>query len=1393
MSAINWRWTQRPTSEGFTNPFTYKVQPVVFNVDLTNPSCPVPGGVKCAGPVYLVTLNNANPSGGVTYQLNLPFTIECCVTGPYFAGAILPELFGAGAGAQILFDDGGFYWPGPVLGQVCRTYNNWGAGWADFNEPPPGLDFEINLLLWSEGYTPLDPATQCTPGLCDYQYWYGGARMDAAAAEFAYTIPNGTGSRSEMGVRFVSSGLDTLKSMSFMGYTFAGAPDIVVNVYSSGPYLGGTCWSTEPAGLLYSVTIPNASLVLPPLINDVPLPDITWGVLNGGLPQDIYVSISVAGGLPNRFALYTKTLQLAGCAPAGAEPHTVAMVSGTWLYMGDYFGDDDEVYIDANICAEKVPVVEANCSPGGPDQWPTWMHDYQRTGASTINLGDPCKVREVWSQNLPQLSNFTEPVVAGDIVYVSDETGLNAFSLISPTGAPVGNIHGAPYMIGANRGNVTVDDGKVFVTGGNAKSVSAWDPALTAPFWSNDLTAGVLTGASNGPLLKQNRFGVTVFLTVGLDKVLIVGTEDQGGGGLLYALDANTGYLYSGWGINPVALDRACIHGPAYDGTNLFVGTGGATSLADGSIYSIAAATGAINWNFKDAGFMNDGYPGGVSIDGSFLYAATRDGTAGTGRRYKIDKSGAGPVVAWQVNQGPSLFGAPTIGRNFVYIPQDNPSTGVLMVKKDIGTVAYNWSANGVFMVTQPVTLTCDKFVFAGDRNGTWWLLNATDQSVEWHRTFLGIVNGTALASGSDGADYAVVNARSSAVAPGGAGVVTAWKFNQANRPFTDQLVFETSILVPLNTLGGNPWTEPAVYGNQGCVPLNITGTNIIDLNPTASKNVTKLQRQYASAYSNIKVGGDYLSYFSDAKRSKADRMNGLSVSLIDGEYTSFDQKIEKADASYGTTKRASQSMAASANLTRTSAVTYGTNPVPAGGTTDISWLYDGTGLGRGGDDEYIESVSDDPDFYPEDPGGALLGYPALLVHYLGGCQLTDALLTWNTLGAANTEKVYNYGSMGFTNDAVFFGSDPSAVNTNLYDGGLVLAGDSSATIGGAQMRASYGTGFNRNYLPNPNSSAICGFDEASDIHLGWYRAPGSGCPGTPVEVFGSWVRSYYVDTNESELPGTPLATIGVNITQTEVGANDPLYGDFKLIRWEFQNRDAVAKSNLYAGTFMDWDVMGSYLDNSGRYRDDYNGYFIWDNVTPKFAYGMLDPNQPSTYTGVDPLANAPHRIEIVSNANRVYSPGAWSAGNGASVWHQVVTQLPTRGVDNGEATLEDRSALLVHQPFNLAPLGTAAVHEALYGISAASNDPAVIGAAGAALAKRSARWGGFARGDVNDDGVINLGDVCWLLSGNQIYPDAFSGDVNNSGGAPDAADQLYLLNYVSGGPAPLGAWRFGF
>ena len=75
-------------------PATFAFQPLVFSpgpagctFDGIGPQpAPVAGGALCSGPLYAVTWTAA-----ASFLINLPFPVECCVSGPYYAAYYAPS------------------------------------------------------------------------------------------------------------------------------------------------------------------------------------------------------------------------------------------------------------------------------------------------------------------------------------------------------------------------------------------------------------------------------------------------------------------------------------------------------------------------------------------------------------------------------------------------------------------------------------------------------------------------------------------------------------------------------------------------------------------------------------------------------------------------------------------------------------------------------------------------------------------------------------------------------------------------------------------------------------------------------------------------------------------------------------------------------------------------------------------------------------------------------------------------------------------------------------------------------------------------------------------------------------------------------------------------------
>ncbi|MEW5700854.1 MAG: hypothetical protein AB1792_01305 [Candidatus Zixiibacteriota bacterium] len=1392
-------------------PMTFVFQPLVYGVSSTAECAiapaPVAGGALCVGPAYAVTWTAA-----ATYIINLPFPIECCLSGPFFAAWYSPT-----GGALRLGCNAGY--PAP-MGVTCGVFNEYGLGWDElskyFTWPDPG-PYNLEYILFAEGYTPDDPATHCTPGLCDWQWHYVGEAADCGTGtpglrnndcwEAYYPLPSGVaGGRTKEAVLFQAIGLDTLKGVEFILYGAGTTDDWQVEIFGDLGFTRACGPVPDPAmgGLLYSVVIPNASLIWDGATpNYVAIPDIIWGTLNGGLPQNLFVAISpvqTAGGVG--CIAYGPPFAGPSCPPSpmfSMAYYPFATFNGgvaTWEYLAQAQGTGREFGINAYVCKEKVPIVPAHCTTPGPDVWNQWGHDAQRTSFSSIAVGDPNGIKLEWAQSLPRLNSFCSPTVANDRVYISSDQEVTCWDLA--TGAFLGDFKGAPEMGSSNRGNTTIDAaGNVYATGGNFNAITKMGPNLEASgiIWSVNTSYGPVPGGLSG----QNRFNTCVVANVSGTDVVFVATEPFGAPGQLYALDAATGALWGNWPTNPITFDAAVAHGPTFDGSYLYVGTQIGGTLNTGSLYKIDATNGAFQWGAVNGGVgwvdvAGDGWPGGVSVEGSYLYGATRNGD-NTGRRYKLDvSSNVTPSIVWKFNQGVVLYGAPAIGNNFVYIPQDNPSFGLLMIDKAIGLAVHNFSAEGVASVTQSATISCDKYVFAGDRDGYWHLLNANNQSKEWSLGYVhtggDIVMGTALASHSTNTyDYAAVSVRQITTA----GLLLVYRLNTGPRPRLVQHEFEIDVPIPFGT--DVSVTVDDAFENIGNAALNFTALNIADPLPDGSAASIRHARQDLMQRRSLypSVDADYNSYFTDASLTKQQHMAGLSTRMIDGELTCNPVLVEGS-------KRSENRMAAGASNVRVGNVKINGAAIPtaigAGAFGDLTFDINGTVpyLGRGIDLNIIELTNDDPDFDFLPPHSvAEFGVTAV-----GGCLFAaDTLYFGDVHGAAtaNYETMYNHGNLGddaSSSREFRFVADGGSPDNNFYDGTFMLFGDSSAAIGGAQLFVDM-FGGQENYAGNPQPPGGCAMQKATNVVLGRYRTGGG-----PVDIYGEWIQSAYSDTDFAAPAGTPLAAIGFDILQKEVGAYDPLYGDFKLIHWTFTNRippfgDGLAKGPIYPGTHIDWDINTGA--NTGLVSDLFNGYAQWDaGVNATIAYGMFDVNMPSTYDGIDPAPNSPHGIYVISNPDRIYS-NYWNYSDGpgrTGVWGDVMNIFPARMIDN-PGTYEDKSSVLIGKPFSLgAGATTAEWTAAVYGVDASTDNAATIEQNALGVAKRAARWAGFARGNVNEDAFVDLADVAWMIALLPKYPGDYCGDVN-ADGLNDGADVTKLLSWVSGHPAdrPVGAWRF--
>jgi hypothetical protein len=113
----------------------------VYDADLTDPGCPVPGALLCSSPVFA----DIYFEPGAGYIFGIPLVEICCVNGPFFMALELVSVETEGVSIYITDPAG--------PGMPCHCYIGWGEGWNDFLDifAPLG-QFNLSDFNYSHGW-----------------------------------------------------------------------------------------------------------------------------------------------------------------------------------------------------------------------------------------------------------------------------------------------------------------------------------------------------------------------------------------------------------------------------------------------------------------------------------------------------------------------------------------------------------------------------------------------------------------------------------------------------------------------------------------------------------------------------------------------------------------------------------------------------------------------------------------------------------------------------------------------------------------------------------------------------------------------------------------------------------------------------------------------------------------------------------------------------------------------------------------------------------------------------------------------------------------------------------------------------------------------------------------
>jgi hypothetical protein len=271
--------------------------------------------------------------------------------------------------------------------------------------------------------------------------------------------------------------------------------------------------------------------------------------------------------------------------------------------------------------------------------------------------------------------------------------------------------------------------------------------------------------------------------------------------------------------------------------------------------------------------------------------------------------------------------------------------------------------------------------------------------------------------------------------------------------------------------------------------------------------------------------------------------------------------------------------------------------------------------------------------------------------------------------------------------------------------------------------------------------------------------------------------------------------TMGLMVHSRTFGVTDvPELANLTLEIFDFNERNGDSVVNWYFGQITDYDVGGDdgAMDQSISTAWAFNpgGDDAWGHFKIPFGCGEVGPGQDFEYTPI-------RSIKVLDGAEALFSQPGGSFNNGAGYWDSAYMWLsqPFGTVAPPQAQNSDfemASSIVKH---DFEGNGTYSFGVANFAFIDALADN-TSGAEMADMANFVNKWAGFGRGDVNNDGGINLADIIYLAGninngGPGAIPFAHLGDVN-ADGSIDAGDINYLVDYYFNcGPCPMGDWMF--
>ena len=1088
-----------------------------------------------------------------------------------------------------------------------------------------------------------------------------------------------------------------------------------------------------------------------------------------------------------------------GCVDGLAENYL-----GAWEFLWPYWGggmpQDIAAVVEEKQCC--APFGGLDCYPS--EDWPTYQRDYARTGHSMNAVDDAwCDLTVSWRFEHPLNGiSFCGPIVAYDKVVQAFYDQYMVFDLI--TGAPLYTLSGSPELGSNIRCTPTIamvngyPDPILFTSGGSRESFNAWDLYTGALIWNR------ADGAYG-----ESRWSRSVIVDIGGDDVIFWGTVD----GYVMGAYALTGADYLP-GTYPISLPLPIYVSGATDGTNLFFNTYGGTT-AEGDVYSINAATGVINWQLSSSdplGLHGDdvwthanGYYGDESFSAGIMYDAL-SGNIFTNSRAQADHPTDGLFysikafngqVNYAVLANRAYYQTPIMDRNHVYMPTltrwaSAPAGGnLLKVHKNTGAYTTFLDANADRYYVDAV-VSCepddgdypDDLIYAFSECGFLECINSVTFEEVYRRR---INHGTTYGNNI-----------------GMAGAIVHDEFDQVHVVFADywgcifdmtkqddrpRLQIDSYNPTTAVEFGANPTLPvifPDVFTNTGCTDLIFDGVNADEdvcpgmYIPEFASAVDPNFMDRAEKIADNLARDAFLSKYLQSNSNVLDESGMQSVREMDFEK----ETINRAAAGWPPF------------LVSVDQPLVGQTVAP-GAYIPLALTVNQPLISRGPQCFYLTVSTNDPDFFLCNPTQD----PCMYVCLVGGCLIDTTTLTFG-MGCANEQLVTNTGRLGNGD----WGDGPAGHNgflidadgASYYQGAYVYAISTQQiavhtqdwTSGGGEADAFVSMQPDPNWCDDECKPFLMTDEPCGEITYDDGDTYETILVDKVCKSFLDSVQNFDLgggwDWTNFGAPFDNALTMGLWCNGAVYAACDvPELANVTIEVLQFYERNGNAVDGWYLGEMYDCD---NGADTTGIDRD-YS--LAWTYNTPAADQAIGHVKIPfgcvcvcDSHADREPLLN----IWGTYGVSNVHGFWDWT-----QFWDMCYTYLSSGpghfsdgGIHGG-----DEEAFITFAAHAFLPYDTyevAIAHFIMHDMA-----DATISDEMAPLAILVNQWAGWGRGDVNNDGAINLADIVYLAAtvngGPGAVPFKHLSDVNNDG-AIDALDLNYLIDfYFNCGTCPIGGW----